>query len=221
MGDYSGNSYQRPARALLALEDLVGPQTMDRIMRTYVDRWRFRHPGSNDFFAVANEVSGQDLSWFWDDFFRGLGHIDYSVDKASCVEVPSSYHKGLFDLDGGMALVEPDPKSRTRVSRCEVEVSRTGDVAMPVTLQLDFGDGGILEEPWDGLGRWKRWELDRAMPGGKLREARLMAKGGLALDATPANDSRTTSLHAEHAVSLFGWFTYVGQLLASLASWLA
>ena len=41
------------------LEGLLGEQTMARVMRTYHERWRFGHPSSDDFYAVASEVSGR------------------------------------------------------------------------------------------------------------------------------------------------------------------
>jgi hypothetical protein len=42
-----------------------GEPTMAKIMRTYSERWRFRHPSSDDFYAVASEVAGRDLRWFF------------------------------------------------------------------------------------------------------------------------------------------------------------
>ena len=35
---------------------------MARVMRAFQERWRFRHPSSADFFAVASEVAGRDLA---------------------------------------------------------------------------------------------------------------------------------------------------------------
>ena len=46
--------------------------TMDRIMRTYFARWQFKHPRTRDFIAVACEVSGQDLGWFFDQHIAAV-----------------------------------------------------------------------------------------------------------------------------------------------------
>ena len=58
-GGYSFYSYTKPGLLLRTLEHHLGEQTMARVMRTYHERWRFKHPTSEDFYAVANEVSGQ------------------------------------------------------------------------------------------------------------------------------------------------------------------
>ena len=52
---------------------------MGRVMKTYYERWKFRHPPSEDFFAVAEEVSGRDLDWFFDQFFKSPDKLDYAV----------------------------------------------------------------------------------------------------------------------------------------------
>ena len=40
---YGVNTYRRPAVALKTLEGYLGRETMARVMRTYFERWRFRH----------------------------------------------------------------------------------------------------------------------------------------------------------------------------------
>ncbi|HEX8985448.1 MAG TPA: M1 family metallopeptidase [Bryobacteraceae bacterium] len=78
---YRINSYQRPAVVLRTLENYLGAGTMARILRTYQQRWRYRHPDSLDFLAVVNEVSGRDMKWFFDQFVFGSGILDYAVDS--------------------------------------------------------------------------------------------------------------------------------------------
>ena len=50
---YSFYVYVKPELALRTLENLLGRETMARVLRTYHERWRFRHPSSDDFYAVA------------------------------------------------------------------------------------------------------------------------------------------------------------------------
>ena len=47
---------------------------MARVMRTYHERWRFRHPTSDDFYAVVAEVAGRDARWFFDQAVERPGH---------------------------------------------------------------------------------------------------------------------------------------------------
>jgi hypothetical protein len=48
-------------------------------MRTFFQRYRFAHPTTEEFRAVAEEVSGGDLSWFFDGLVYGDGVLNYAV----------------------------------------------------------------------------------------------------------------------------------------------
>ena len=78
-GNYGFNSYQRTDLTLQTLESLLGAETMARVMRTYHERWRFRHPTSEDFYAVVAEVAGRDLRWFFDQAVERPGILDDEV----------------------------------------------------------------------------------------------------------------------------------------------
>ncbi len=83
---YAFNAYARPALTLKMLEGYVGADTMQRILHTYFMRWRFKHPTSEDFFDVASEVAGEDLTWFFDQYFRGTALLDYAVESLDARE---------------------------------------------------------------------------------------------------------------------------------------
>ena len=82
-GSYAANVYQKAALTLLTLEGHLGEDVMGRVMKTYYERWKFKHPKSEDFFAVAEEVSGKELDWFFDQFFRSPDKLDYAVSALS------------------------------------------------------------------------------------------------------------------------------------------
>ena len=63
-------SYDKTALWLATLERHLGWQTLQAVLSTFFDRYRFAHPTPEDFLAVADEVSGQDLSWFFDQVYR-------------------------------------------------------------------------------------------------------------------------------------------------------
>lgn len=84
---YGVNSYQKPSLVLTTLQNYLGRETMQRIMRTYFERWKFKHPSTQDFIAVANEVSGQDLRWFFDQALFTTAILDYSVADVFTREV--------------------------------------------------------------------------------------------------------------------------------------
>lgn len=63
--------YTRGAITLHALRLTLGDETFFEILRTYYDRFQGGNAGTADFIAVAEEVSGQDLTDFFDAWLYG------------------------------------------------------------------------------------------------------------------------------------------------------
>src|SRR5690606_432314 len=80
-GSASPMSYNKTALWLATLERHLGWPTMQRILSTYFSRYSFAHPAPDDFFAIANEVSGTDLTWFFDATVRSSAAFDYAVGQ--------------------------------------------------------------------------------------------------------------------------------------------
>ena len=80
-GTHAQITYSKTALWLHTLERYLGWETLQRILSTFFERWKFRHPRPEDFFAVANEVSGQDLTWFFDQVHRSSNVFDYGVEQ--------------------------------------------------------------------------------------------------------------------------------------------
>jgi hypothetical protein len=140
-GDYSKASYSKPATILNTLEQHLGWETMHRIWRTYYTQWRFRHPTTRDFIAVAESVSGQDLGWFFDQFVYGTAVVDYAV------------HVILNEEKSGA-------DDSTTVYESEVRIKRLGDAVFPQTIRFVFDDGTTEEQSWDGRDAWKRFTFE-------------------------------------------------------------
>jgi len=107
--DYFMASYQKTAVALETLEGLAGRDTFARAMRAYADRFRFRHPGGDDFFRTFNEVAGTDYGWFFRQAFRGDATADWRVLAAR--------QKKVKPAEGSGGRAAPGWRSRTRSSR--------------------------------------------------------------------------------------------------------
>ena len=63
---YTNESYTGGALVFHALRTHVGDEAFFEIMQTYVERYRYGNAGSDEFIAVAEEVSEQDLTSFFD-----------------------------------------------------------------------------------------------------------------------------------------------------------
>src|SRR5262249_19962470 len=69
-------TYFKTALWLHTLERWLGWPTLQRAMSTYFDRWKFRHPRPDDFFQTVSEVSGRDLTSFFDQVYRSSNTFD-------------------------------------------------------------------------------------------------------------------------------------------------
>jgi hypothetical protein len=73
-------AYLKPAMMLDALRDVVlGPERFDAAFREYVRRWAFKHPTPWDFFHTMENVSGEDLGWFWRGWVFNKWKLDQTV----------------------------------------------------------------------------------------------------------------------------------------------
>jgi hypothetical protein len=77
--EYGIATYSKPMLSLGTLENVLGEETMLKIMSTFFERYKFAHPTTEDFRAVAEEVAGQKLDWFFEDMVYGDEVLNYAV----------------------------------------------------------------------------------------------------------------------------------------------
>ena len=147
----SPNVYQKAAWVLHALRGEVGDGTFWRGMRTYYQRFRDRNASTADFAAVMEEVSGQRLDWFFDQWLRRPGvpelEIEWSYDAAASAvglqvrQLGPTIYRLPLDVEAVLA------DGRTVRGRVDVEGEQTtATVAVPehpARLRID-PDGWLL-----------------------------------------------------------------------------
>ncbi len=148
---YASNVYAKASLMILSLERFLGEVTMRRVLRTYYERWKFRHPTSEDFVLVAEEVSGKNLRWFFDQALRNPGRLDYAVHSVS--SDPISEAEGFFKGKP----VRPGAAKKSPEYLNKVLVVRKGEWVFPQTILVVFENGRKIRESWDGKDRWKRF----------------------------------------------------------------
>jgi aminopeptidase N len=74
---YDWESYDGGAMVLHALRLQVGDEAFFDILRTYLERYRYGNAGTEEFIAVAEEVSGQELSGFFDSWLMQTDLPDF------------------------------------------------------------------------------------------------------------------------------------------------
>jgi hypothetical protein len=205
-------SYSKTALWLATLERHIGWDALQRILSTFYDRHAFGHPTPEDFFTIANEVSGQDLTWFFDQI-RGSAWFDYAVDSVASVPLDP---EGLTEREGKLVFVDPagDDDGREEVYRSEVVVRRHGDGHFPVDVLLVFEDGYEIRESWDGRARWRLFAAERPA---RLRHAIVDPERTLLLDLRYNNNSMTMNPGDGFASKKWAakWMVWLQDLLAS------
>lgn len=84
--DY-GQYYSKTAVGLNILRtSVIGPDRFDYAFKTYIKRWAFKHPQPNDFFSTMNDAAGEDLNWFWKEWFYETWKFDQSIKSVKYVD---------------------------------------------------------------------------------------------------------------------------------------
>jgi aminopeptidase N len=157
--------YDKTAQILASLRGMLGEPTFHRALREYGRRWTGRHPYPYDFFNTVDDVSTQDLGWFWDSWFFEPWPLDQaiaSVKKDGPSVAITIEDRGLAPMPIELAITRAGGKTermripatvwmqgaRTYVAR----VARTPDV-MRVEIDPDglFPDMDRNNQLWTTL----------------------------------------------------------------------
>lgn len=77
-------AYLKPSQMLTTLRDAVlGKERFDAAFREYINRWAFKHPTPWDFFHTMENVSGEDLGWFWRGWVLNTWKLDQAVKEVT------------------------------------------------------------------------------------------------------------------------------------------
>jgi peptidase M1-like protein len=128
--------YEKPSVGLTILrEQVLGPDRFDYAFRTYIERWAYKHPTPWDFFKTMDNAAGEDLTWFWKEWFVE----NYRLDQA---------------------IVSVKYTNNDAANGAVVTIANLDQMAMPVILYYETtsGDSGTIKLPvevWNNTNTWK------------------------------------------------------------------
>ena len=204
-GSYGDITYGKTATVLLTLEKIIGETTLQRALRTYFIRYRFTHPTKEDFLKTLEEVSGQNLRWYFDQAVYGTAVLDYEIAKARSDR-----------LDWYQENPAPAKKAST-LYRTTVVVHRKGDFIFPVDVLIKFDNGENIRERWDGRDRWVRYSYDKKA---ELVSAEIDPESAVRLDRNYFNNSYVVEEDRRASHKITHYYMVLIQFLAQLAAWL-
>ncbi|WP_284642852.1 M1 family metallopeptidase [Paenibacillus silviterrae] len=126
---YAENVYTRAKLVLKAIERQVGQEKMNRLMKSYFQRWKFKHPSTGDFQKVVEESTGSSWKEFFDQYIYNGQMVDYAVTGIQTRKV----------TENGQTLYEN-----------AVQIRRLGGTHPGVPIRFHFTDGTQLDKTWEG-----------------------------------------------------------------------
>ncbi len=81
MINYFLSAYEKPAISFKILERFLGTEKFDSIMKSFYSKWKFKHPGPDDFKNHVLSQTDKDLSWFFDDLIGSDKKTNYAITK--------------------------------------------------------------------------------------------------------------------------------------------
>ncbi|MGB8319615.1 MAG: M1 family metallopeptidase [Ignavibacteriaceae bacterium] len=195
-GGYGAITYYKTATWMTTLDRLAGRKVMDEILKTYFERWKFKHPCSKNFIDIVNEVVkrrlgnkfGENMNWFFDEVLYGTNICDY---KLAGIYVSKKRNPlGVYDSSRIKMYYKNEPSDKKHVIyHSKVSVFRLGDVVMPVEILVHFNNGKDTLVNWDGKERTFNLKFD--MPQ-KVVWAKVDPEQKLYMDLNLNNNSYTT-----------------------------
>ncbi|MFT7352116.1 MAG: hypothetical protein ACI9XR_001886 [Flavobacterium sp.] len=130
-------AYFKPGSGLDMLRnEILGAERFDLALKTYVDRWAYKHPMPDDFFRTIENVAGEDLGWFWRSWFVNNWRLDQSINSVKYIKNDAK--------NGAIVTIENLDK-----------------MPMPVTMQVKTKSGiiSIKKLPVEIWERNKEWSF--------------------------------------------------------------
>ena len=208
---YGGVTYGKTASVLLTLEGIIGEDTMAKAMHTYFMKYRFTHPGKEDFLKTLEEAAGKDLRWYFNQAVYGTQVLDYEVLNVN--SFPANWYEDKKDKKESK-----DKRKDDTVYQSYVGIHRKGDFAMPVVCEIKFDNGETVREHWDGQSRWIRYSYEKRA---KVVSAELDPDHTIQLDRNNLNNSFVMEPNGKPTSKLSNYWLFVSQWLGQAFGWWA
>lgn len=109
---YRFHAYSKPAVAFYVLKQTLGKEMFYKCLVEFINRWNGKHPTGYDLFYTFENVSGEDLNWFFEPWFFDLGYSDLAINSA--LEISEN--------------------------KTSVEIGKIGNYPVPIKLTVLFDD---------------------------------------------------------------------------------
>ena len=120
IGNAGGQYFKTAAGLEILRRDIMGPEKFDKGLKTYTQRWAYKHPTPMDFFRTMNEAAGENLDWFWREWWLETPTFDQAIDSVSLTKQGDETH-------------------------ATVVYANKGDGVLPLRVRVTFGDSSTQD----------------------------------------------------------------------------
>ena len=113
---YGNNSYGKASLSYLALKDMLGNDLFKKALHTYMSNWNGKHPIPWDYFNSMNAGSGQNLNWFFQNWFFTNNYLDLAISKVTPAKEKSTVavkNVGGFAIPFDVVVTYADGQTNT------------------------------------------------------------------------------------------------------------
>jgi hypothetical protein len=147
MGNEYNQYYGKTVYGLQLLRNqILGADRFDYAFRKYTAAWAFKHPTPYDFFRCMNSAGGEDLNWFWKEWFfttwkldQAIVDVKYDQDDPAKGALITIENKGKMILPVILEVVQSNGKSET--IKLPVEIWQRGG-----TWTLHYNSSGKIQK---------------------------------------------------------------------------
>lgn len=228
-----GPAYVRTATVMRDLEARIGKEAMERAVKEYYKRWKFRHPSIADLRETLADASGQraTVEAMFAQQVYATSKVDDRVDKFSSEEIlpqrgmaqakgawveeeQDAVDKRIDDARKAWKKANPDAKEGAGPFpyRTSVTLRRRG-APVPQVLVVKFADGSSQSVTWNDSTRWQRYEFVTAA---RAVSAQIDPQRMHYLDTSKLDDSRTLKKDASASRRWGGDFAAIVNIFLSL-----
>lgn len=220
-GSYAEIVYGKSACWLFTLEGLIGEELMQKILYTYFQRWKFKHPSREDFRNVLLDVVPKEtleelhlnLDVFFNQGILQTVECDYEVASISNANITPKYGY----LGDTLNCIKPSDDEKTNAHwRSQITVYRRGDYVVPQEILVHFADGSEQQLNWDGVAASHSFEF---IGDYKVVSAIIDPDRKIVIDINYLNNSKTIE-PTSTGISryFFNLLSWLAQLLVSVSS---
>jgi len=110
---YRFHAYTKSAMAFYILKKSIGDVKFYKCLQEFIVRWNGKHPTPYDLIYTFENISGEDLSWFWQPWLFEFGYPDLAISNVEIFDKTTAF----------------------------IEIKKIGKLPVPIKMTTIYKDG--------------------------------------------------------------------------------